>query len=335
MAKAQILAGGRGKAGGIKACKNTLELEEALVQLTASSLKGERVAAVLVEEQVEILQELYLSLTFDSVKGVPVLVASAAGGIEIEKVAEETPHKILKIFFHPLVGIKEYQIRYAAKELGCADASALKQVVENLYRVFKECQASLVEINPLAITPAGFVALDAKVILDPKGAGKNPDLFQRIQSQQSHLQETSLDEDDDTLTYVPLEGSIAVISDGAGTGMLTLDLLKDAGGEAANFCEMGGITNPDIMFKAMEKVLGKPGVKSLLIVLIGGFNRMDEMAEGIVRFKEKRGLPVPIAVRMCGTLEEVGKEIMAAAGIPTFDHLHEAVAKIMALTGGD
>lgn len=333
--KAQVLVGGRGKAGGVKVWDGSENLSHLIKSIFSQELKGEKVGAVLVEEKADILHEYYLSITFKGSKAVPVIIASAAGGVEIEKVARETPEKIVTMPFEPLVGPTSFQIRYIAKAIGYGNYNELKDFVRKLYRIFRECDATLVEINPLAATPEGLVALDSKILLDDKAEFRQQELFAGLAEEQASLtgdQEFSGEGEKDTITYVPLSGYVGLISDGAGTGMLTLDLIKDAGGEAANFCEMGGITNPQVMYKALEKVLESPNVKSLLVVLIGGFNRMDEMAEGIIKYKEDHGIKVPMVVRMCGTLEDVGKKMMKKVGIPTYDNLLEAVKKTVELT---
>lgn len=332
--KAQVLVGGRGKAGGIKMWKAEDELGGLLNSIFSLNIRGETVRAVLAEEKVDILQELYLSITIKGGTATPVIIASPAGGMDIEKVAHDEPDKIITMAVNPLVGIQDYQVRYLAKRLGQADVKALKKLLEGVYALFKGCDATLVEINPLAVTPNGLMALDAKVVLDDKAQRRKHLL---LEMQQEHDSIVPPDKDQlksDTITFVPLSGDIGLISDGAGTGMLTLDLIKDAGGEAANFCEMGGFTSPQVMYDAMCTVLRNPGIKSLLVVLIGGFNRMDEMAEGIIRYKEEHGLDVPCVIRMCGTMEKVGIEMMRQAGVPTEDSLVEAVAKAVALAEG-
>ncbi|NLG87536.1 MAG: succinate--CoA ligase subunit beta [Firmicutes bacterium] len=326
--KAQVLTGGRGKAGGIKICSDKKELGSLLTELFNMRIKGEPVRAVLAEEKAKINQEFYLSITLQGSKARPLIIASPAGGMDIEQVAAKTPEKIIKIPIDPLIGPQDYQIRYLAKRMGYQNKTELKNFVANLYQAFCELDATLLEINPLASTDKGLVALDGKVTLDDKANFRQEALFKELLAEQQDLpgaDPASAHMSEDTITYVPLTGTVGLISDGAGTGMLTLDLIKDAGGEAANFCEMGGLTSPEIMYKAMETVLSDPNVKSLLVVLIGGFNRMDEMAEGIVKYKKVHGLNIPVIVRMCGTMEEEGKELMAQAGIPTYDDLLEAV----------
>ncbi len=334
--KAQVLVGGRGKAGGIKIWDGCENLGHVLETLFSKDIKGEKVKAVLVEQKVEILKEYYLSITFKGSKATPVIIASAAGGVDIEKVAKETPEKILTIPIDPMVGPRGYHIKYIAKQLDHAEHRELGKFILKLYSIFKNTDATLVEINPLVMTPDGLVALDAKVLLDDKAAYRRKELFKNIIEKREGLlgKDLGVEKEDNTITYVPLSGTVGLISDGAGTGMLTLDLIKDAGGEAANFCEMGGITNPDVMYTALERVMANPKVEGLLIVLIGGFNRMDEMAEGIIKYQKERGIKVPMAVRMCGTMEDEGTRRMKEAGLPTYVSLLEAVEKIVKLTGG-
>lgn len=336
--KTQVLTGGRGKAGGIKICSEKTELRALLTQLFDMKIKDEPVRAVLAEEKAEIAQEYYLSIVLQGGTARPLLIASPAGGMDIEQVAAQTPEKIIRIPIDPLIGPQDYQIRYLAKHLGYQSKGELKDFISKLYQAFSELDATLVEINPLASTDAGLLALDGKVTLDDKADFRQGELLKELLEEQQALpgaDSTPALGSEDTITYVPLTGTVGLISDGAGTGMLTLDLIKDAGGEAANFCEMGGLTSPEVMYKAMETVLTDPNVKSLLVVLIGGFNRMDEMAEGIVNYQQAHGLEIPVIVRMCGTMEEEGKKIMAQAGIPAYDDLLAAIEAAVQGAEGD
>lgn len=333
--KAQVLVGGRGKAGGVAVCMTKEEAKSQLAELFQKQIKGEAVRAVLAEERAEILKEFYLALTFTGSDATPVLMASAAGGVDIEKVAAENPEKIITLPVDPFLGPKEYQVRALARGIGYEDHRSLRKFVEGLYAIFAKLDATLVEINPLALTPEGLLALDAKVILDDKAVFRHEQLVKELRSEQNSLTGCAEAPGSDTITYVPLAGSVGLISDGAGTGMLTLDLINDAGGEAANFCEMGGITNPDVMYAALAKVLSNPAVKSVLVVLIGGFNRMDEMAAGILKYRDEHGLRVPVVVRMCGTMEEEGKEMMRSAGLSTYDDLLQAVKEAVRLAEVD
>jgi len=327
--KAQVLAGGRGKAGGVKVWRGDIGFSEAAAQLLGmTTIKGHEVRALLVEDKADILNEYYLSLTFDGGRATPLVIASAAGGVDIETVAAETPERIVRMPFDSRLGLAGYQVRRVAAVIGCSRVGELGRILGGLYELLRGSDASLVEINPLAETPDGLVALDAKVVLDDKAAFRHAKLRQELAEEQEPVLGPPREPEFEvpgTITYVPLSGTIGMISDGAGTGMLTLDLIKDAGGEAANFCEMGGLTSPQVMYDALRLVLQNPRVKSLLIVLIGGFNRMDEMAKGILQYREKHGLDVPMVVRMCGTMEETGKELMRQAGIPTHDDLDKTV----------
>lgn len=335
--KAQVLTGGRGKAGGIKIWDGENNAADLLNDIFSQELKGEPVRAVLVEEKADILQEYYLSITFKGSTATPLIVASAAGGVEIENVAAETPEKIITMEFNAITGPTDYQIRYMANKIGYENFKEFKMLINNLYTAFKSSDATLVEINPLVSTPNGLVALDAKVVLDDNARFRHEDMHLKFIKEQKSLEgiENYVEPKEDTITYVPLSGDVGLISDGAGTGMLSLDLIKDAGGEAANFCELGGITNAQTMYDSLDRVANNKNVKSILIVLIGGFNRMDDMANGIVRYKEEKGLNIPVEIRMCGTKEEEGKEIMKQANIPTFNNLLEAVNYAVTNAGGE
>lgn len=336
--KSQVLSGGRGKAGGVVVCDDIASLVQEGKRLIGSSLKGERVLALLAEEKVDILQEYYLSFVIDGELKKPLIIASATGGMEIEKVAEEEPEKILKLSFDPLAGPSDYHFRRIADFLSLRnELKDLRKVLRAMYALFNQYDASLIEINPLVKTSAGLIALDSKINLDDDAEFRQKEIFQEFQEQQNVIQQNNAKaKDEGTITYVPLDGNIGMISDGAGTGMLSLDLIRDFGGEAADFCEMGGLTSPDVMYQAMETVFNKATkeLKSLLVILIGGFNRMDEMAEGIIRYKNDHGLSVPLFVRLCGTMETEGKKMMIDSGLPVFDDLEEAVEKaVMAAEG--
>lgn len=333
--KSQVLTGGRGKAGGIKVWDGKENINNILNDMFSEEIKGEKVAGVLIEEKVEILNEFYLSITYDGSTATPLIVVSASGGVEIEVVAEKNPKKIAKIPFNILTGPKDYQIKYISEFLGYDNYKEIKNIISKLYCIYNNCDATLVEINPLVVTKNGLVALDSKIVLDDNAEYRNRSLFTKYKNQQQSCGQNNYKVRKDTITYVSLDGTIGLISDGAGTGMLALDLIKDAGGEAANFCELGGITNAEVMYDSMKIVLENPNVKSLLIVLIGGFNRMDEMAKGIVKYKEEYGLDIPIAIRMCGTLEEIGKDIMHKVNIATFDKLQDAVNEAVTKAGGE
>ncbi|WP_352404661.1 succinate--CoA ligase subunit beta [Sporanaerobacter acetigenes] len=327
--KSQILSGGRGKAGGVVVCNDNVSLQQEGRRLLGADLKGEKVTALLAEEKIDILQEFYLSFVVDGELKRPLIVASAAGGMEIEKIAEEAPQKIIKLPFDPLVGPSDYHFRKVASFLKLDDGiKTLRKVLQAMYALFKEYDASLIEINPLVKTPSGLVALDSKITLDDDAKYRQKGTFQELLEQQKMLaDDKNTKKDEGTITYVSLDGNIGLISDGAGTGMLSLDLIRDFGGDAADFCEMGGITSPEVMYKAMETVFtrSETEIKSLLVVLIGGFNRMDEMAEGIIQYLKDHTVSIPLFVRLCGTMEEEGRKMMRDSGLPVFDDLEQAV----------
>lgn len=328
--KAQVPVGGRGKAGAIRRVNQPKEAQTAIQELFASTVKGYPVAALLAEEPVEIKREVYIAYLIDKQVNLPLLMASSAGGVDIEEVARSSPSKIIKKHIDPILGVQDFMIRSLAKALKIDDTRGLWNLIQAMVTLFHEVDASLVEINPLAITSGGMVALDAKLILDDKAAYRHKELFETLQSEQKRLdrRKKTLPEElaeGTGVTYVPLDGDIGIIADGAGTGMLTLDLIHEFGGRAANFCEMGGLSNAGTMEKAIEVILANPRVRVLLIGLIGGMTRMDEMAEGIVQYIQKTKRDFPMAIRMVGTKADVGKAKLQEVGIEPFEDLSAAV----------
>ena len=328
--KAQVAVGGRGKAGGIRLVDTSEESVVGVSDLLGMSIKGYPVCALLAEEQMPIDHEYYLGVLYDKKTNRPLIMASAAGGVDIEQVARETPEKIIRRYIDPLIGFQKYSARYIAKKLGIARVEEFSKIVEHLYAILLECDATLVEINPLVEAPNGLVALDAKVLLDDKAEFRHVELFGKIRQEQKELDKAPKTEAERLaaereITYVALDGDIAMIADGAGTGMLTLDLIQDEGGRAANFCEMGGLANAKITYESIEVVLANPRSKVLLVTLIGGLTRMDEIADGIKQYLSEHSTSVPIVVRMCGTQEEVGKATLKKIGIEPFDDMVKAV----------
>jgi len=329
--KSQVLVGGRGKAGGIKIWDGSTDVSKIIKNLFTLSIQGEKVKAILALKKVDILKEIYISITFNRGKSTPVLIVGTSGGMDIEESARLNKEKIHFIEIDPFLGILEYKIRFVAKKLNINNYLEFKNIIRAVYKIFKEYDATLVEINPLAITPDGLVAIDAKVNLDDQSYFRHEELFQKLKEEKKLIQGKK-DSDvskfkEDTITYVTLSGNIGLISDGAGTGLLTLDLINDFGGKIGSFCELGGITNSEVMFKALKMVTSDQSLKSILVVLIGGFNRMDYMAEGIIKFKKEFKKETAIFTRMCGTNEEIGKELMKKANIPVYDSLNVAVEK--------
>ena len=331
MLKAQVPVGGRGKAGAIKSAADANEATLVLGELLNTPIKGNLVRVVLAEEKVEVRKELYLAILIDKLARLPVIMASDAGGVDIEQVARERPARITKKYIDPFIGLSDHTARYLAKRIGIEEhLRDFAKLVYSLFDIFQGYDGTLVEINPLAVTSKGLVALDAKVVLDDKAAYRHGELFRRLEDEQSRSQQANSSKaerlaKDKGITYVSLDGNVGMISDGAGTGMLTVDLIKDAGGKAANFCELGGFGGKESMQQALEVVLANPRVKVLLISLIGGLTRMDEVADGIVAYLEGHELAVPLVVRMCGTQEEAGRATLQAVGIEAVDDLPAAI----------
>lgn len=329
--KAQVPVGGRGKAGAIRIATEPKEAVAIAEELLTCDIKGYPVQVVLAEEQVEIKRELYLAVLVDKLACLPLIMVSATGGVDIEEVARESPEKIVKRHLRPFVGLQDYMVRYLARYIGLEDQlEGFRRIVSRVYSIFCNYDATLVEINPLAVTPNGLVALDAKILLDDKAAYRHEDLFVKLQEEQRQAAKSGKTRaeqlaEERGITYVPLDGNVGIISDGAGTGMLTLDLTEDVGGQAANFCELGGLAGAESMLQALEVVSASPHVKVVLISLIGGLTRMDEMADGILNYLEQHGKSKPLVIRMCGTKEEVGKARLRAVGIETFEDLETAV----------
>jgi len=327
--KAQVPVGGRGKAGAIRIAREEEEGPSVLKDLLGASVGDYPVQALLAEEVIEVERELYVAYLIDKRENLPLIMASPEGGVEIEEVAKRSPDKIIKRHLDPFIGFKDFIAWPLAKALDI-DFNWFRRVVQNMVRLFHEKDATLVEINPLAVTANGLVALDAKIILDDKAAYRHQDLFSALRAEAKELDnrlksQSELLAEGTGITYIALDGEIGMIADGAGTGMLALDLVHQYGGRAANFCEMGGLSNADTMERSIDVIVNNPQVKVLLIGLIGGMTRMDEMADGIVQYLKKADRRLPIVVRMCGTKAEVGKARLKEMGIEAYEDLTAAV----------
>ena len=331
--KAQTLSGGRGKAGGIRICRNDEEFRKNAREIMSLTIKGNPVHGLLAEQVMEIRQEIYLAITQQS-SAYPRLIACASGGMEIENLARTDPDRLFTAELDPFSGLSGEQLEKLISFLGLKEGE-IRKVIDALQHCFFHNDAVLVEINPLGVVDGGLMALDAKVELDNKAEYRHAALFDTIRQSRDILQNFTEEKDDGTtITFVPLDGTIGLISDGAGTGMLTLDMLYDRGGMVASFCELGGTTPASTMYKAMEYTFSSgKDLKSLLIVLIGGFNRMDDMANGIVSYLKDHEVQVPIITRMVGNMEEVGLKIMEEAGLKTYSVLTEAVDDAVAAAG--
>ena len=331
--KAQVPVGGRGKAGGIKLAKTPEEAEQAAAQIIGMEIKGFRVPLVYCEGALDIAQEIYLGFTVDRDSRANILMLSARGGMEIEAVAEETPEAIAKLYPNPWRGPLDFELRRLVFEAGLGPlAGPLARVIKQLYRAIPEQDAITAEINPLVVTGAGeVIAGDAKLETDENAAFRHKDLEQRyggvVEGDRYEVEAKKR-----ALTYVSLDGEIGVIGNGAGLCMGTLDLVQRAGGQAANFCDIGGGAKAETVQNALEVILLSPRVKGVLINVFGGITRADEVARGVVEARRNLNMTLPLVVRLSGTNEEAGKRILRENGIEPGDNGWEAAQKIVAMT---
>ncbi len=330
--KAQILVGGRGKAGLIKLADTPQEARQHAENILGQTLKGERVEKVLIAEAIDIQKEFYLGITIDRAKRSPVVIFSTQGGIDIEEVAKKTPNAIFKVHINALEGLHPYQIRNLLHQAGLDSRlfKPLSEIVEKLYTAFSEHQAGLVEINPLALTRDGqLMAVDAKVIIDDEALEAMPELLEKKDGASESPQERMARQHD--LQYVKLDGDIGIIGNGAGLVMATLDLVQLKGGKPANFLDVGGGATAEQMQKAMEIVLKDPAVKGLFINIFGGITRCDEVARGLIAAKEALKIKKPMVVRLTGTNEEAGRTILEQNGIVPVGDMEDGAGRIVEL----
>lgn len=321
--KAQIHAGGRGKGGGVKLANSPDAAERIAEEIIGMNLvtlqtgiQGKRVRKVLVEQVLNIKKELYFSLLPDRGTAKVILMASEAGGMDIETVATEAPEKIIKIYIDPLLGIQSYHCRQIAFDLKLSSTvmNQFISILENLYRLLIEYDCSLIEVNPFVITDEDrVVALDAKINFDDNALFRHKDI----------LQYRDLDEEDpldveaakSDLNYINLDGNIGNMVNGAGLAMATMDIIKRAGAEPANFLDVGGGANAEKVEHGFRIILGDEKVKGILINIFGGILRCDELANGIVQAAQKVGIKVPVVIRMEGTNVEEGRKILSESGL--------------------
>ena len=346
--KAQVLVGGRGLAGGIKFAQNPAEAQELTDHILGSTLKKEDVYCVLVEEKIPIETEYFAGVTIDYQQKSLVVIASSRGGVDIESIALEHPGEIVKEQIITALGLTDYKSRRIAKNIGLKGRNmrSFATILKSLYTMLIDYDATIVEANPLALTTDGsFIAVDAKIILDDEAYFRHRELFSELEAYKKTPTEgaklrKALAEKAEIPTYIELGGNMGIIADGAGTGMLTLDLTRDFGGDVETYCELGGRATPELIEEAMNIVLSNGNIHVLLINLIGGLNRMDEMAKGITSFLSKKKGRLEgadkseIVVRMSGTLEEEGRKILREAGIDSFDNIYDAIEKAVSLAGG-
>jgi succinyl-CoA synthetase beta subunit len=338
--KAQIHSGARGKAGGIRFCRNHDELWDAASDLLGSRLvthqtgpQGKVVYRLYVEEASAIEREIYLGLVLDRKAERVIVIASGSGGMEIEEIAASAPETIIRETVEPAVGMQAFQAREIAFALGLAPGQVQPavQAILGCYRAFRELDATMVEINPLAVTADGSIlALDAKMAFDDNALFRRPQISElRDKSQEDSRESRAADRG---LSYVGLDGNIGCIINGAGLAMATMDMIKHAGGEPANFLDIGGGATPDRVTKAFNLVLSDEAVEAILVNIFAGINRCDWVAQGVVQAIERIDLRVPLVVRLAGTNVEEGRRILEESGLPiiTAETLADAAEKVVA-----
>jgi len=338
--KAQIHAGGRGKAGGVKLCRSEDEVGAAARSLLGKNLvthqtgaAGREVKRVYVEEGCDIARELYLGLLIDRDSGRVTLIGSTEGGIEIEEVAARSPEKILKVAVDPASGIEPFHARNIAYGLGLegAQIGVAVKFVTALYKAFCELDASVVEINPLVVTGSGqLLALDAKMGFDDNALFRHPDV--EALRDEGEEDPTELEAGKHALNYVKLDGNIGCMVNGAGLAMATMDIIKLHGASPANFLDVGGGATRERVARAFKLILSDPNVEGILVNIFGGIMRCDVIAEGVVGAAREVNLYVPLVVRLAGTNVELGKKILQQSGLPILaaEDLGEAAQKIVA-----
>jgi succinyl-CoA synthetase beta subunit len=341
--KAQIHAGGRGKGGGVKLAKSPDEAEALAKQMIGMTLvthqtgpEGRVVGRVLIEEGLQMTRELYLSVVIDRASGKPVFMASAAGGMDIEEVAAATPEKIHRIYVEPGVGLVPFQARQLGFAIGLEgpQVNKLVKLMTSLYEAFVATDASMIEINPLVVTAGGdLLALDAKVNFDDNALYRHPD--QRELRDLAEEDPLEIEASKFSLNYIHLDGNIGCMVNGAGLAMATMDIIKLAGGEPANFLDVGGGANQDQIRNAFKILMSDKNVKAVLINIFGGILRCDVLAMGVIAAVKELGVPVPIVIRMEGTNVEEGKRLLRESGMnfTTADSMGEAATKVVQLAG--
>ncbi|MBK7334332.1 MAG: ADP-forming succinate--CoA ligase subunit beta [Betaproteobacteria bacterium] len=342
--KAQIHAGGRGKGGGVKLARSLDEVRTLASQILGMQLvthqtgpAGQKVRRLLIEDGADIRKELYVGMVVDRATQRVALMASSEGGMDIEEVAAKTPEKIHKVFVDPKAGLTDAEADDVARRIGIPDASvpAARAMLQGLYKVFDETDASLAEINPLILTGDGrVVALDAKLNFDANALYRHPEIVEMRDLDEEDPAEVEASKFD--LSYISLDGNIGCLVNGAGLAMATMDTIKLYGGEPANFLDVGGGATAEKVTEAFKIMLRNPNLKAILVNIFGGIMKCDTIAEGVVAASRAVGLQVPLVVRMKGTNEDAGRKILAESGLPiiTAANMAEAAEKVVAATKG-
>jgi succinyl-CoA synthetase beta subunit len=342
--KAQIHAGGRGKGGGVKLARSLDDVKTLASRILGMQLvthqtgpEGQKVRRLLIEEGADIAKELYVAMLVDRATQRVTLMASAEGGMDIEEVAAHSPEKIIKVAIDPVAGLTDAQADDVARRIGIPEASVAQArgVFQGLYRTFDETDASLAEINPLILTGDGkVVALDAKFNFDSNALFRHPDIVEMRDLDEEDPAEVEASKFD--LSYISLDGNIGCLVNGAGLAMATMDTIKLFGGEPANFLDVGGGATTEKVTEAFKIMLRNPKVKGILVNIFGGIMRCDTIANGVIAAAKETKLSVPLVVRMKGTNEDIGRQILKDSGLPIIsaDNMADAAQKIVAAVGG-
>jgi succinyl-CoA synthetase beta subunit len=334
--KAQVHVGGRGKAGGVKPARNEAEVKAAAQAILGMSIRGITVKKVLVEQAVDIEHELYAGIVVDRARKCPVIMVSSAGGVDIEEVAAANPERILQLPIQPGLGLCDFQIRQAIYFLALPKEAqpGFTAILRSLERVMMENDASLVEINPLALTGQNrIIACDAKINFDDNALTFHPD----VEALRDENEEEPLEAEarHHHLSYVKLDGQIGCLVNGAGLAMGTMDLVKSFGGQPANFLDVGGGARPETIAEALRIVTSDPGVNTILFNIFGGIVRCDRVAEGILRAKEKMGIGIPIVMRLVGTNEDKARDLLAGTDLIMEPTMAAAAKRAVGLSKGN
>jgi succinyl-CoA synthetase beta subunit len=323
--KSQVLVGGRGKAGGIRLVKSPKEAQDAATAILGMEIKGLPVRKVLVDEAVSIVKEFYIGIANDRIRQMPVLMASGSGGMDIEEVAAKTPEKITKVYIDPILGLKEFQLRDAAIGIDLPRQywKQFNEIGLALWKVYQDCDTTLVEINPMVISADNkLMALDAKIIIDDNALFRHTDL--------AELRDLDVEEPSEIearkfeVTFIKMQGNIGCMVNGAGLAMATMDILNLYGGEASNFLDIGGGASAEKVTASLRIILSDPKVKAILINVFGGITRCDVVAKGIISAASEVDVKVPIVIRLVGTNEEEGRQLLKNSDFISAETLVEA-----------
>ena len=329
--KSQVLVGGRGKAGGIRLANSSNEAEELAAQILSMEIKGLPVRKVLIDQAANIETEIYLGITNDRSERKPVMMASSAGGIDIEEVARKTPEKIIKVHIDPLLGLKDYQARDIAAEIDLPRDlwRSFGKIAHGLWEAYEGSDANLAEINPLVITTENtLVAVDGKMVIDDSAIFRHPDFAEKRDLDIEV--EAEIEARKYGLSFIKLDGDIGCMVNGAGLAMTTMDIIKLFGGEPANFLDIGGGASAEKVTAAFRIILSDPNINAILINIFGGITRGDVVAEGILAAIEEVKPDVPMIVRLVGTNADIGRKLLSEANMITANTLAEAAQKAVA-----